>query len=145
MREVIDLYRKAPEKTLYYTKEALQKSGDELVANTVYKIKAKKLIDRGKMSQAVRTFPIGYLQQVVEIDSKYAPGLEDGTPPYMPPIEPLKGWAKRKLGNEKLAYVVAKAISEKGIKPRYFHREAIEMSLPQIDQFFEEIFNKVYG
>jgi hypothetical protein len=145
LKEITKLYRSAPEKTLRYTKEALQRSGDLLVENTIDQIKAKGLVDRGKMAQATRTYPIGPLQQVVEVDAKYAPGLEEGSEPHMPPIVELKGWARRKLGNEKLAYVVARSIARKGIKPRYFHREAIEMSLPRIDGFFGDVFTKVYN
>ena len=145
MSEVTKLYRQAPEKTILATQDALQKSGDVLVANTVQKIKSKGLVDRGKLLQYTRTFRSGYLQQTVEVDAKYASVLEDGSDPFYPAITPLKAWAKRKLGNEKLAYAVAKSIAKKGMQPRYFHKEAIEISLSEIDQIFNGIFDIVYN
>lgn len=144
LKEVTKMYQQAPERTLRATQEALQESGDLLVEKTVEKIKAKDLRDRGKMLQSVRSYPTGPLQQVVEVDAKYAPALEEGAAPHRPPITALKGWARRKLGNEKLAYVVAKKIATKGIKARHFHREAIELSLPKISDIFGKIFTKVY-
>lgn len=143
--ELRKLYREAPQKTIMYTQEALQEAGNELVNQTVAEIKAKKLKDRGKMMQYTRTYPTGPLQQVVEVDAEYAAAQEHGTSPFYPKIEPLKGWARRKLGNEKLAYAVAKSIARKGIKAKYFHRDAIIDSLPKIQRIFNDIFNKVYN
>ena len=48
--------------------------------------------------------------------------LEYGTPPHMPPVDSLKGWAKRKLGDEKLAWAVAYSIKRRGTRPFPFIR-----------------------
>lgn len=48
--------------------------------------------------------------------------LEYGTPPHMPPVDALKGWAKRKLGDEKLAWAVAYSIKRRGTRPFPFIR-----------------------
>lgn len=43
-----------------------------------------------------------------------------GRPRYFPPVSALEGWAARKLGDPKLAYVVARSIHQKGTKPTKF-------------------------
>ena len=48
--------------------------------------------------------------------------IEYGTPPHMPPVDALKGWAKRKLGDEKLAWAVAYSIKRRGTRPFPFIR-----------------------
>lgn len=142
--ELKRMFRDAPNRTTVEITRALAESGDQLVDETVKKIKAKRLVDRGKLAQYTRTYPSGPLKQTIEVDAKYAVALEEGTAPFHPPISALKGWARRKLGNEKLAYPVAKSIARKGIKPRYYHKEAIDIAVPKIQEIFDRIFKRVY-
>jgi len=55
--------------------------------------------------------------------------VEFGTPPHMPPVDELKGWARRKLGNEKLAWAVAMAIKKRGTIPFPFIRNTFNNNL----------------
>ena len=61
----------------------------------------------------------------------YAVGVHEGTgpavgrPKYFPPIDALKRWAKKKLGDEGLAFVVARKIYNEGTKPTKFLQNAI--------------------
>ena len=51
----------------------------------------------------------------------------------MPPPNALRGWARRKLGNPNLAFVVARAIARRGIKGRFFMKaahQAIMIKMP---------------
>lgn len=43
-------------------------------------------------------------------------GPAAGRSPYFPPPEALKGWARRTLGDESLAFIVARAIGQRGTK-----------------------------
>jgi hypothetical protein len=43
-----------------------------------------------------------------------------GRPPFHPPVEPFKDWARRVLGDESLAYAVAASVGKKGLRPRKF-------------------------
>jgi hypothetical protein len=56
----------------------------------------------------------------------YAPYVEYGTAPHYPPIEPLKRWASRVLGDESIAYALQKKIGEEGTEPQPFVRPGIE-------------------
>lgn len=53
-------------------------------------------------------------------NSPYAVFVERGTAPHWAPIEPLKDWARRVLGDEEAAYGVQKKIAEKGTEPAPF-------------------------
>ena len=54
----------------------------------------------------------------VLVGAKYGGYIEFGTKPHMPPVEPLKQWAKRKLHDEGLGYAVALKIKREGTKPK---------------------------
>ena len=62
---------------------------------------------------------------------EYAPYVHEGTgpavgrPPYFPPPSALADWARRVLGNEKLAWAVARKIRARGTKPRPYLRNAL--------------------
>ena len=56
----------------------------------------------------------------------YALYLHEGTgpavgrPPFHPPAEAFKDWARRVLGDESAAYAVAVSVGRKGLQPRKF-------------------------
>jgi len=52
-----------------------------------------------------------------------------GRPKYFPPIDALKRWAKKKLGDEDAAYGVAWKIYHKGTEPRKFLEEPFYAAL----------------
>lgn len=50
-----------------------------------------------------------------------------GKPAFMPPVAPFAQWAKRKLGDESLGFVIARAVGQKGLTPRkYLERPLLE-------------------
>ncbi len=55
----------------------------------------------------------------------YGVHVEFGTSPHYPPIEPLKKWSRRVLGDESAAYAVQKAISKRGTPAQPFFRPAL--------------------
>ena len=61
---------------------------------------------------------------ILKSSAAYSASMEYGTRPFYAPIEPLKGWARRKLGDEKLGYAVQKSIAKKGIKAHPYFRPA---------------------
>lgn len=62
----------------------------------------------------------------------YAVYVEMGTKPHWPPIAPLNLWAARVLGDARLAYAVAWAISRRGTRPRWMFRDAWALVRPTI-------------
>lgn len=65
------------------------------------------------------TFEWGY-------NAPHARPVEHGSIPHYPPIEPLKGWARRVLGDESAAYAVQQKIGKHGTPPQPFVRPGIE-------------------
>jgi len=58
--------------------------------------------------------------------------LEFGTPPHMPPVEELEGWADRKLGDKDLAWAVAMGIKKRGTRPYPFIRPTFHQDANKI-------------
>ncbi|QOR55526.1 MAG: hypothetical protein UMS36scaffold28_16 [Phage 59_13] len=52
--------------------------------------------------------------------ANYASFVEFGTRPHFPPVDALRDWAARVLGDERLAFVVARAIARRGTYAKPF-------------------------
>lgn len=65
------------------------------------------------------------VEAIVEANADYASYVEFGTRPHFPPIDALKDWAEKFLGDPKLAFVVARAIARNGTKPYNFMGQAL--------------------
>lgn len=68
----------------------------------------------------------------VIFDAPHASFIEFGTDPHMPPTEPLKRWAIRKLGQrekeaQKTAWRIAIKIKTEGTIPKPFLRNAVDV------------------
>jgi HK97 gp10 family phage protein len=84
---------------------------------------------------------------------KYAPYQESGVPAGkfkgFPPYKPgtaLARWAKLKLGDEKLAFVVARAIKKNGLKAHPFMKPALDKvssSMGQIKRIGYKLIDKL--
>lgn len=58
--------------------------------------------------------------------AEYAPFVEKGTRPHFPPVEALRGWARRVLGDESAAWAVARKIAREGTEPQPFVKPGID-------------------
>lgn len=63
----------------------------------------------------------------------YALYVEEGTRPHFPPRAPIELWARRVLGNAKLWFVIARAISRRGTRARHMFRDAMAVVRPSIE------------
>jgi hypothetical protein len=64
---------------------------------------------------------------IVGTNVKYAPFVEYGTKPHRPPTGPnssLRLWARRKLGDEKAVYAIARSIAARGTKGQGYMKKA---------------------
>ncbi len=71
----------------------------------------------------------GDVKGIVGSNVVYAPYMELGTKPHWPPVSALQTWARRHGMN---AFLVARAIARKGLKPRKFLQEAYDHNKPEI-------------
>jgi len=97
----------------------------------------KSMLKMEKIAQDLAPVDIGQLRQKISLDpigiateytltsaAPYSASMEFGTIPYWVPIAPLKEWAKRKLGDENIAYAVRAKIAQSGITAHPFMRPA---------------------
>lgn len=75
----------------------------------------------------------------------YAAAVERGTAPHFPPIEPLKLWARRVLGDESAAWPIAIAISRRGTPsprhprdPRRYAERTRERLVPEAVRLYQD-------
>lgn len=62
----------------------------------------------------------------------YGEPVEEGTKPHWAPIAPLKLWARRKLGDERIAYAIRWKIKRLGTKGAHMFKKGLERSRPYI-------------
>lgn len=60
-------------------------------------------------------------------NAPHAKPVEFGTAPHWAPIDPLKDWARRVLGDESVAYAVQKKIANEGTDPSPFFRPGVNV------------------
>lgn len=105
------------------------------VLTTAYRVQSKakhNIRNNGTTNTGRLTNSIGVkfdeftLVARVGAEAHYAPYVEYGTAPHMPPIEPLKDWARLKLGDESAGYPVALKIAREGTDPQPFLEPAVE-------------------
>lgn len=86
------------------------------------------------LAQSIQPGPITVtddnIEAIVEANMNYASYVESGTQPHFPPVDALRDWAAKKLGDAKLAFVVARAISRRGTMGKPFMGPALLANLP---------------
>jgi len=83
--------------------------------------------DTGALRWSIKLFPSvpGYKEYILAAGTSYAINVEFGSSPHYVSAKHLKDWARRVLGNENLAYPIAKKISMKGTPSQPFFRPAL--------------------
>ena len=79
------------------------------------------------------------LEEIISSPLVYGTPVEFGSKPHFPPPDALKAWARRKLGDEKLAFVVARAIAKRGTKPNNMFQDAWDANVGQVQQMLDNI------
>lgn len=85
----------------------------------------------------VRRLPGLGVEGVVGTSLAYAAAVEDGSKPHMPPVEPLVGWVRQKLGVRgreavSAAWAVARKIARVGTEGHFMFARAFEANQAQI-------------
>lgn len=91
----------------------------------------------------VRRLPGIGVEGIVGTSLAYAPAVEDGTRPHMPPVEPLAAWARQKLGvtgreADRAAWAIARKIARVGTEGAHMFRDAFTANQPQIRDGLDE-------
>jgi hypothetical protein len=95
--------------------------------------------DQGTLRLNISLFPqILSNSYILASNAEYSASLEYGTRPYWAPIEPLKAWALRKIGDENVAYAIQAKIAKYGIKAHPFMRPAFMQVLNYWYDFYSK-------
>ncbi len=73
----------------------------------------------------------------IDANADYASYVENGTRPHFPPVDALKDWAAKFLGDPNLAFLVARAISRRGTIARPFLGPAVLANMDVFRQAME--------
>lgn len=130
---------KAPERV----HGALVKTGMVVQANARVNLDLKGTTNTGRLSQSIEIEDRPFENAViVGTNVQYAPFVEFGTRPHMPPVEPLVEWAHLKLHDDKMGYVTARLIAKRGTKPKPFMRPAVRVGQQFFGQYVRRVFMK---
>jgi len=85
-------------------------------------------VDTGRLRNSIKLFPshLGSIRYLLVATVNYAGDVEYGTSPHFVSEKALKGWAKRKLGDEDMAGAVSQKIQREGTNAQPFMRPALE-------------------
>gem|GEM_PF-1679022 len=102
----------------------------------------KAPVDQSYLRQNITLFPqILAAKYYLVSKALYSAAMEYGTRPYYAPIKPLAEWAKRKLGDESLAYAIQAKIAREGITAQPFMRPSFhEVSTYWVYEFAKQEF-----
>ena len=89
-------------------------------------------ISTGLLRASVTHRLIDFKRVQVGTNVPYAHDLEFGSAPHRVPIGDLLKWARRKFGDESIAYAVQKSIEKKGTRPHPFLIPALNSNRTRI-------------
>ncbi len=104
--------------------------GKGFVVEEISTAKPHPAVDRGGLRNSVRVRkrPKG---ATLSVDAPHASVIEDGARPFFPPVAPLAEWARRKglaataSEAQSIGFLIARAISKRGIEPRHFFKKGV--------------------
>lgn len=84
-------------------------------------------VDTGRLKNSINISPLisGYSTYTIADGVEYGVDIEYGTTPHHVSVDDLKGWSKRKLGDEAFAGAVRDKIAKKGTNSQPFFRNSI--------------------
>ena len=110
------------------------------LAHAVGLTNAKKLVDRGMYKMGFRVAPVpppapgAPVTGSLRNDTPYANVIEWGRRPMRPgpPLEPILGWVRRKLGldgpeADRAAFAIRRAIHRRGLPPHHIMRQTRDL------------------
>lgn len=102
-------------------------------------------VDTGRLRSSIILKPMspGYKDYVLSDGVDYGIHVEYGTSPHYLSPSNLKGWSRRVLGKESIAFAVANKIAREGTEAQPFFRPALDqVKNVWIKRYFEQEFRK---
>jgi len=106
-------------------REQINEFLEEVAIHLSNELKKEVPVDRGQLRQGIQVLSDGDDYAVV-VQPEHSVYVQTGAEPFTPPVEPLKNWARRNLGNEDLGWAIQQKISQEGIEPNPYVDRAID-------------------
>lgn len=117
-------------------KDALTRAGLTVEARA----KQKAPVDTGRLRASIAT-KVEETRAIVGSNVLYASYVEFGTKPHFPPVSALTTWARRHGFDS--AFVLARAISQRGTKAHPYLVPALLESKPDIESFLRDAARRI--
>jgi hypothetical protein len=102
-------------------------------------------VDTGMLRSSIHLSPNypGSVEYILAAGVYYAAYVEYGTFSHVPPVEALKGWSGRVLGDENLAWAVQRKIGIRGTKSQPYFRPALhEVEVLWFPRYKQSVFGQ---
>lgn len=134
--ELISDFKKAGVNYEPLLAQAMVKSTERIKRDTQNNLRDKGISNTGTLRRSVQVREASARRGVVGIGERYGAYVEFGTRPHFPPVAPIERWAKTKLGQEGLGFVIARKIARRGTKAQPYVEPAFRDNAKYIlDQF----------
>ncbi len=120
-------------------KQAMKKSTDHIKNRTQNKITDEGITFQGGLQQSIKARVPKWNRGEVIVGKLYGLFVEKGTKPHWPPREPIEKWARIKLGQPGLGFVIARSIARKGTKAHPWFEPGFKEALPKVIRNFEKV------
>lgn len=142
MNELIADFKKAGANFEPLLKQAMEKSTGRLQNEVRENLTANRTSNTGNLRRSVQGKAESAYKGIVGVGEKYGRYVEKGTKPHFPPVDAIERWAKTKLGQPGLGFVIARKISIKGTKAQPFVEPAYK-NATYVIQYFRDAVDQV--
>ena len=135
--ETLNLFKSLPERMLLALLQAMR----EVAIDIQSRAKVNAPVFRGLLRVSIlQSVDVDNHKIIGRVGSAltYAPVVEYGRASgWFPPISELRIWARRKLGDERAAFPIARAIKKRGFKAQPYLMPALEAAKPRVQMIFD--------
>lgn len=135
--ETLSLFKALPERLLLVIVQAMREVAIDIQSRAQLNAPVFRGLLRVSILQSVGVED-GRIVGRVGSALRYAPVVEFGrSSGWFPPVSELRVWARRKLGDERAGFLVARAIKRRGFRAQPYLFPAFEAVKPRVQMIFD--------
>ncbi|MEW6555079.1 MAG: HK97 gp10 family phage protein [Actinomycetota bacterium] len=133
------------QKILSAVKARTQQILAKAALDTEERAKERVPVAFGRLKTSIHTEQSGPFTVDVVAEEEYATPVEFGASAHFPPLDPLKLWAQRVIGDEDAAYPIARKIAAHGTEEQPYMRPSFEEVAPAARSELDKLARGVSG
>lgn len=135
--ETLSLFRQLPDRLIFALLRAMREVAIDIQSRAKINAPVFRGLLRVSILQSVNA-ENGRIVGRIGSALRYAPVVEYGrTTGWFPPVSELRIWARRKLGDERAGFIVARAIKRRGFTAQPYLLPALEAAKPRVQLIFD--------